>query len=96
MPHSVSPEATTPTEDSILPDAPAEPLPEQGDSEDDTEANAGVDLHGGKVVDSVSHARTDEVRLEDLFDDDEDDDEFPSSGATDVKMASSPPQQQPM
>lgn len=87
MPHSVSPE------DSILPDAPAEPLPAQGDSGDDMEADATIGLNGGEVVNSVSHARTDEVRLEDLFDDDEDDDEeFPSSGATDVKMASSPPQ----
>jgi DNA primase small subunit len=93
MPHSVSSEAPSPAEDSILPDAPAEPLHEQDDSGDDTQADATTQLNGGEVVDSVSRPQTDEVRLEDLFnDDDDDDEEFPTSGATDVKMANSPPQ----
>lgn len=93
MPHSVSSEAPSPAEDSILPDAPAEPRLEQDDSGDNTQDDATTQSNSGEVVDSVSRPQTDEVRLEDLFNDDEDDDEeFPSSGATDVKMASSPPQ----
>ena len=92
MPHSVSPEAASPAEDSILLDAPAESVSEQGDGVSDTEADAIIDPCGGQAVDSINHTRTDEVKLEDLFNDDEDEDEeFPSSGATDVKMGSSPP-----
>lgn len=94
MPHSVSPEASSAAEDSILPDASAEPLLEQGEDVSDTEADAIIESSGREVVESASHVRTDEVKLEDLFNDDEDEDEeFPSSGATDVKMASSPPQE---
>lgn len=98
MPHSVSPEATSPAEDSILPDAAPEPLLEQSDGEADTEPDAPIETNGGGVVGSVSHDRTDEIKLEDLFndDEDEDDEEFPSSGAADVKMTSSPPPQEPM
>lgn len=94
MPHSVSPEAPSPAEDSVLPDAPAEPLPEQDEDVIDTETDATTESIGVHAADSVSHARTDEVKLEDLFNDEEDEDEeFPSSAGADVKMTSSPPQQ---
>lgn len=97
MPHSVSPEATSPAEDSILPDAAPEPLLEQSDGDADTEPDVPIEANGGEVVGAVSHHRTDEIKLEDLFNDDEDEDEeFPSSGAADVKMTSSPPPQEPM
>lgn len=74
MPHSVSPEVST-AEDSILPDAPADPLIEEPPSSPPD---------GLIATDGTSDAKKefDQVKLEDLFrTDDEDDEEFPISSA---------------
>ena len=93
MPHSVSPEGTPLAEDSTLPDAPTAPLSEQGENPGDLSGDVTMEINGGEMANSVSQPRTDEVKLEDLFNNDEDEDEeFPSSGASDAKVASSPPQ----
>ena len=77
MPHSVSPEAP-PVEDSILPDAPANPLVEDAGSENGGDDSAEI------VTDVPARPQKSNVTLkpEDLFmTDDEDDEEFPMSSA---------------
>jgi len=74
MPHSLSPEAAA-VEDSILPDAPADPLIEEP---------ASSPPHGDAAMNGISDAKKqlDQIKLEDLFrTDDEDDEEFPMSSA---------------
>lgn len=81
MPHSTSADASnTPMdEDSVLPDAPPAAL-EASDSDH---------------VENVEEDPTKEnVKLEDLFDDD-DDEEFPSSGVSGETPSSSPPAASP-
>ncbi|KAL8675913.1 MAG: hypothetical protein Q9224_007352, partial [Gallowayella concinna] len=72
MPHSISP-AESPAsidEDSTLPDAPPANL-------DKAEADNKDHLSGSNIV--VQGPSKENVKLEDLFDDDEEDEEFPSS-----------------
>ncbi len=82
MPHSVSPPGSSaaPQEDSIIPDAPLHAL-------NDSDSSSSRDENNGKGVKQDSKA---DVRLEDFFDED-DDEEFPSSGAANGKVESSPP-----
>lgn len=87
MPHSVSPEpspiAPSPRdeEDAPLPNAPPH----------DLEQPATALGANGRASAATEGAAKEEVRLEDLFDDDEDDDEFPGSSPSGVKTESSPP-----
>ncbi len=97
MPHSVSPEASPSAEDTILPDAPTEPHLVQDEDLNDSSEDDTTEPNNTAAVDAVKPSQNEDVKLEDLFnDDDEDDEEFPSSSGTDGKMASSPPQVQPM
>ncbi|MCJ1287693.1 hypothetical protein MMC26_007045 [Xylographa opegraphella] len=74
MPHSISPEAS-PVEDSILPDAPANPLVEHAHSENGSDDSA-ADAPARPPASNVT------LKPEDLFmTDDEDDEEFPMSSA---------------
>ncbi len=95
MPHSVPSEASPPAEDSMLPDAPAEPLLGPDEDLSDGHDDGAVEANESPVDGSVKPVPKDEVKLEDSFnDEDEDEDEeFPSSSATDAKMGSSPPQE---
>ncbi|KAI9877456.1 MAG: hypothetical protein M1830_003840 [Pleopsidium flavum] len=93
MPHSVSPEASPPAEDSILPDAPPEPLLGPDEDLSNGHSDATIQADGNPVYGSVKSAANTEVKLEDLFSDEDEDEEFPSSSATDAKMGSSPPQE---
>jgi len=94
MPHSVSPEVSI-SEDSILPDAPADPL---------IEDPASSPPHGETAVDATdrnsdTEKEFDQAKLEDLFKtDDEDDDEFPISSAPsgNVKTDQSSPPAEPV
>ncbi|KAL8700302.1 MAG: hypothetical protein Q9201_005521 [Fulgogasparrea decipioides] len=83
MPHSTSPNGSSDQmdEDSILPDAP----PADFEASDSSHADK---LDGSYVV--VQDPKKENVKLEDLFDDDEDE-EFPSSGASKENPSSSPP-----
>ena len=85
MPHSVSPEppptATEPRkEDSTLPDAPTHHLDEQG-----------IALKRNDIENTATGFAKEEVKLEDLFNDDDEDEEFPSSSPPVAKVESSPP-----
>ena len=95
MPHSISSEASPGADDSILPDAPAEPLsPRQDEDSSNQPVEPIAAPNGSAAMDPVLRAPNDEIKLEDLFnDEDDEDEEFPSSSATDVKVASSPPQE---
>ena len=77
MPHSVSPDAL-PVEDSILSDAPANPLVDEASSENGSDDFAEI------ATNAPPRAQKSNVTLkpEDLFmTDDEDDEEFPMSSA---------------
>lgn len=85
MPHSVSPEPSSPAtesreEDSTLPDAPTHNVDQQD-----------IALKGDDPESTATGSVKEEVRLEDLFNDDDEDDEFPSSSPPDAKVESSPP-----
>lgn len=85
MPHSVSPEPspTAPEsweEDSTLPDAPANHVEEQD-----------IPLRGDNAESTVAGSLKEEVKLEDLFNDDDEDEEFPSSCPPGGVVESSPP-----
>lgn len=93
MPHSVSPEASPAAEDSVLPDAPPEPISEPDQDLSSSHGDTPTPSNGNAVDGSVKPVPKEDIKLEDLFDDDEEDEEFPSSSAPDVKMESSPPQE---
>jgi len=76
MPHSVSPQSSPPSEDDILPDAPAQD--EHGETQHSQE--------DGEDATTTQLVIEDKSKLEDLFDDD--DDEFTSS--MDVDKGSQP------
>ena len=85
MPHSVSPESSPTTaesleEDSTLPDAPTHHLDEQ---------NTALRVNGPESTGAEPVKA--EVKLEDLFNDDEEDEEFPSSSPPSAKVEGSPP-----
>lgn len=85
MPHSVSPEpspsATEPREeDGTLPDAPADNVEEQEKP-----------LQRDNPESIVAGFTKEEVKLEDLFNDDDEDEEFPSSSPPGAMVESSPP-----
>ncbi|MCJ1403379.1 hypothetical protein MMC11_006602 [Xylographa trunciseda] len=77
MPHAVSPEAS-PVEDSILPDAPVDPLVEDAGSENGSDESA----ENTTTVSAPPKKSNVTLKPEDLFmTDDEDDEEFPMSSA---------------
>lgn len=85
MPHSVSLEPS-PTasesqeEDSTFPDAPGNNLDEQE-----------IPLGENGPEGSAARSLNEEVKLEDLFNDDDEDEEFPSSSPSGAMVESSPP-----
>ena len=93
MPHSVSPErSTSAAADTDLPDAPSEPL-DLASSDASQESAESMDVEGGDGPVKEPEKTKEDVKLQDIFDDDDldDDDEFLSSSAPHVKMESSPP-----
>ena len=90
MPHSISPEASPAEEDSLLPDAPPEPLAEETDGHESENSPSRHDQNETPT----RVPKSAEVKLEDLFNTDDEDDEFPTSSAPDgtAKVeGSSPP-----
>lgn len=85
MPHSVSPEPSPTASESreqhsTLPDAPGNKLDEQG-----------IPLLGSGPEGTAARSLNEEVKLEDLFNDDDEDEEFPSSSPPGAMVDSSPP-----
>ncbi|KAI9824370.1 MAG: hypothetical protein M1819_000875 [Sarea resinae] len=87
MPHSVSSEAAPSQEDSNMADSQALPESSNPEPEQDSDAARNDEVKvEADTGDGDNPELAENVKIEDLFDDEDEDDEFPSSSAPEVKM----------